>query len=172
MKYILTLFLFLLTAVFLHAEVIDSDKNGFTVKQSLTLKAPAAEVYQQITQWGEWWNGDHSYSGDAGNFYLEPWANGCWCERLPGGGSVMHLQVVYAEPGKMLRLTGGLGPLQGMAVSGVMTLALTEENGATTLTLTYSAGGYLPGGLDSLAAPVDGVIGEQVGRLGGLFPDE
>ncbi|MDI1365107.1 MAG: ATPase, partial [bacterium] len=38
-------------------------------------------------------------------------------------------------------------------------------DGETTLTLTYDVGGYLRGGLDKIAAPVDGVLGQQVLRL-------
>lgn len=61
-----------------------------------------------------WWDAANSYSGDAANFYLEPRALGCFCEKLPGGGSIAHMQVVYVEPGAVLRMLGGLGPLQGM----------------------------------------------------------
>lgn len=161
--------LFCSVPALLSAEVVDSSPHGFTVHHKQTVSASPEEVYRQLIQWGEWWSGDHSYSGDAGNFYLEPRANGCWCESLPNGGSVLHLLVVYIEPGKMIRLRGGLGPLQGMAVNGALTIALREENGNTTIELTYAVGGYYPGGLESLASVVDGVLGEQVSSLAEKF---
>ena len=73
--------------------------------------------------------------------------------------------VIYADAGKQLRLSGGLGPLQDLAVTGVMTFAFTEANGTTTIDVTYKVGGYMVGGLNGLAKPVDGVVAEQVMRL-------
>jgi hypothetical protein len=55
------------------------------------------------------------------------------------------MTVVYADPGKLLRLTGGLGPLQNLAVTGVMTWKLTEAGGKTTIEMSYKVGGYMPG---------------------------
>ena len=76
------------------------------------------------------------------------------------------MTVVYADPGKLLRLTGGLGPLQELAVSGMMTWAFTQQAGnKTTITFTYAVGGYAPGGLAALAPFVDMVLGTQVARL-------
>jgi len=43
-----------------------------------------------------------------------------------------------------------------------------KEGGKTELSLTYALGGYLPGGADKLAPVVDGVLGQQVGRLKSL----
>jgi hypothetical protein len=62
-------------------------------------------------------------------------------------------------------MIGALGPLQTMAVTGSMTWQMEESGGATKLTLTYAVSGYLPGGLQALAGPVDGVLGEQFQRL-------
>ncbi len=169
MKNLLISICLLISTSFLQAEVLDASPYGFTVQHQQVVRASSAKVYQQIVQWSEWWSGEHSYSGDAGNFYLEPQANGCWCELLPDGGSVMHLMVVYAAPGKMLRLTGGLGPLQGMGVSGGLTISLEEKAGQTTITMTYTVGGYYKEGLDKLADPVDAVIGEQMVSLAGKF---
>ena len=90
---------------------------------------------------------------------------GCFCESLPNGGSVRHLEVVYADPGNALRLIGGLGPLQATATTGAMTWQLAKVDGGTKITLTYTVGGYVPQGLDSWAQAVDGVVGEQLERL-------
>jgi hypothetical protein len=39
------------------------------------------------------------------------------------------------------------------------------EAGGTLVRFTYVVGGYRPGGLDEMAAPVDFVIGEALARL-------
>jgi len=49
--------------------------------------------------------------------------------------------------------------------AGHLNILLSEKDGRTTVTLTYDVGGYMNGGLDTLAAPVDGVLGQQVARL-------
>ena len=70
------------------------------------------------------------------------------------------------DPGKLLRFRGALGPLQAMAVDGSMTWELTMAGDKTHLQLTYTVGGYLPGGLgERMAKPVDGVLTLQVQRL-------
>ncbi len=62
-------------------------------------------------------------------------------------------------------MSGGLGPLQPLAVSGSMAFTLTEADGITTVELTYIVGGYRPGGLEEWSRPVDGVLGAQLQRL-------
>ena len=95
----------------------------------------------------------------------DPKPMGCWCEKLPNGGGVRHMQVVMVMPGKMLVMTGGLGPLQSMAATGSMNFKLSPEQGGTKLEITYAVTGYLPAGMNSLAAAVDGVLTEQFTRL-------
>ena len=75
------------------------------------------------------------------------------------------MSVSFVNPGVMLRLTGGLGPLGLMGVSGNMTWEFDETDGGTAVTLQYAVGGYMPGGLDAIAAGVDGVLVEQMTRL-------
>ena len=65
----------------------------------------------------------------------------------------------------LLRLGGGLGPLQGIASAGSMTIQLSAANGGTKLDLTYSVAGYVPAGMNTWAAPVDSVLTEQLTRL-------
>jgi len=75
------------------------------------------------------------------------------------------MAVSFVNPGVMLRLTGGLGPLGLMGVSGNMTWEFDEVDGGTVVTLQYAVGGYMPGGLDTIAEAVDGVLVEQMTRL-------
>ena len=76
-----------------------------------------------------------------------------------------HLTVIMASPGKELRLSGALGPLQEDGLAGSMSWKLSEAGGSTKVELRYSVGGYRPGGLRSLAAPVDSVVHDQLMRL-------
>lgn len=152
-------------AVTASAEIADSGANGFTYKLVLNLQAPPETVYQRLLAVGNWWNSSHTFSGDAHNMSIDARPMGCWCEKLPNGGGVRHMQVVMAMPGKMLVMTGGLGPLQTMAATGSMKIGIAPANGGTQLQVTYSVTGYLPAGMNSLAAPVDGVLTEQFMRF-------
>jgi uncharacterized protein YndB with AHSA1/START domain len=150
------------------ADVVESTPAGFTAKTVVDVAAPSTRVYQALTdRIGSWWDQAHTYSGNAANLSIDARPGGCFCERLPGGGGVNHLTVIYAEPGKLLRLSGGLGPLQDLAVSGVMSWKLTESTGKTTIEVTYKVSGYMPGasGVGALAGPVDSVLTAQVKRL-------
>jgi uncharacterized protein YndB with AHSA1/START domain len=166
-----------LTPALSFAEVKDSGPGGFTVKITTEINASPADVYQRVVHnVGDWWSSDHTFSGDAHNLSIEDRPMGCFCEKLPDHGAARHMEVIYADPGKMLRLSGGLGPLQPMAVSGSMTLTFTAmealqtapgsgATGRTRLEVTYAVAGYMPGGMDALAKPVDGVLAEQFTRL-------
>ena len=147
------------------AEVVDAQPNGFEVKRQAVLNAPSDKVYAALSQPSQWWNKDHTWSGSAANLSLAPMAGGCFCEKLPNGGSVMHMTVVYAQPGQGLRLLGGLGPLQMSGATGHLAWTLSETGGKTTLTQTYDVGGYRMGGLDKIAPAVDQVLSEQFDRL-------
>src|SRR5215472_10044879 len=97
------------------ATVADLAANGFTVKVSVTIQAPPAEVYSKLLRVGDWWDSQHTFSGSAHNLSIEDKPLGCWCEKV-GNGAVRHMQVITAIPGKSLVLSGALGPLQSMAV--------------------------------------------------------
>lgn len=147
------------------AEVTDAQPNGFEVKHVVEIAAPAAAVWAVLVQPSKWWASAHTWSGSAANLSLGAASGGCFCERLPNGGSVLHATTVYAAPGTKLVLSGGLGPLQSSGATGALTFLLAEKGGRTTVTVTYDVGGYFKGGLGKIAAPVDGVIGQQVQGL-------
>ncbi len=164
-KIILVALLLGLPQDFAAGEVKDSATDGFTVNISVDIHAAPSEVFSHIVQIGEWWSSEHTYSGDAHNLSIEQRVGGCFCEKLPNQGSARHMEVVFLAPGKTLRLSGGLGPLQPMAVTGTMTFNLSPSSDGTKLDLTYAVGGYLPGGLNTLASPVDFVLTQQMTRL-------
>lgn len=144
------------------AAVKSATPAGFEVESRATVRATPAEAYAALGRIGRWWNSDHTYSGDAANLTLDLKAGGCMCEAIPAdGGSIEHMRVVYARPGAALRLQGGLGPLQGEAVSGTLTWTLTPAAGGTEIVQTYIVGGNVRGGADKLAPLVDQVLAEQ-----------
>lgn len=149
------------------ADVIDRSASGFTVKTTLAVAASPQRVYQDLLSIGSWWDKDHTYSGDAKNMTLVAQPGGCFCEQVPGGGAVEHGRVVNVSTGKLLRISAAFGPLQELAVVGSMTWTIepAKQGSGSTLTMTYAAGGYAPGGLDRLADIVDMVMSRQVQLL-------
>jgi uncharacterized protein YndB with AHSA1/START domain len=146
--------------------VVDSSASGFTVRTALAIKAAPAEVYRRLVRnVGDWWDPNHTFSGNAHNLSIEEKVPGCFCEKLPDGGGVRHMEVVYVAPGKTLRLSGGLGPMQAIAAAGSMTIQLSAAESGTKLEVTYAVAGYLPAGMNTWAAPADGVVEEQFTRL-------
>ena len=138
--------------------------SGYLVTHTAELAGSPAAAYAALGEIGKWWNGSHTYSGVAANLAVELRAGGCFCESWGEGNSIEHARVIHAAPGKVLRLEGGLGPLQDMAIAGVMTFAFAEAEGKTRLTFTYRVRGA-EANLDKSAAIVDKVLGEQVGRF-------
>lgn len=162
------------------AEVLDAGATGFTSRHSVIVGADATTAWTQLLAISDWWSGAHTYSGDPANLVLASSIGGCFCEHW-AGGSVEHLRVVAVQPGKLLRLRGGLGPLQSLGVDGALTIefapvaaetgsaAAAGAAGGTKVTFTYAVAGYSKDGLTGWAAPVDGVLGEQVQRFGARF---
>ena len=147
------------------AEVKSVTANGFEVATVGTIAAPADRVYAALGEVGHWWDPSHTFSRDAANLSIELRAGGCFCERLKDGGSVQHLQVVYAAPGQGLRLRGALGPLQTEGVDGTLSWTLKPAESGTNVTLSYVLGGYIRSGMEQWAPRVDRVLDEQLQRL-------
>jgi uncharacterized protein YndB with AHSA1/START domain len=148
------------------AEVTSVGPNGFAVKHEVAIKSTPGSVYDALTvKVGSWWNPDHTYSHDSKNLSIAAVPGGCFCERFPDSGGVQHMTVVYASPGKALRMTGAIGPLQSSGLAGSMTWELAKSEAGTKLVVTYVVGGYMPGGFEKIAPAVDAVVGEQAGRL-------
>ncbi len=146
------------------AAVVQVTPNGFAIRHETTIAATPAKIYDALVSVGSWWNSDHTYSGDAKNMTIDARPGGCFCERLKDGG-VEHARVVYAAPAQALRLSGALGPLQPHGVAGSLTWKLNATANGTTVQLTYSVGGFMEGGLEKIASPVDGVLRDQFQRL-------
>jgi uncharacterized protein YndB with AHSA1/START domain len=140
--------------------------NGFLVKFDVNINAPAAKVYEALVgKVGSWWNPEHTYSRDANNLSIDARPEGCFCEKLPNGGGIEHLRVVYVAPPQVVRFSGALGPLQASGVAGSMTWKLTGAADSTRLDLSYSVGGFIPGGFEKIAPAVEAMLREQFDRL-------
>lgn len=154
-------------AITARAEVQEVKDGAFTTQSVILVNVPPAVAYRAVTQLPKWWDPAHTWSGAAKNLVLEAKAGGCFCEKLAEGGSVQHARVVFAQPGKLLRLDGALGPLQDMAVTGVLTFAMAPDGPGTRITLTYRVSGALSMDATTLAPGVDQVLNSQFDRLRG-----
>ncbi|WP_310531496.1 SRPBCC family protein [Novosphingobium sp.] len=157
------------------AEVVASSDAGFVIRLTEEVTATPQESWKMLLTPGEWWSGAHTYSGDARNLYLDAQATGCFCEKLPRpkdapedqrNGSVEHMHIVYAEPGRVLRMTGGLGPLQSEALHGSLTMTFKAVPGGTRILWEYVVGGYMRYKPEQIGPAVDKVLTEQFRRLG------
>lgn len=146
------------------AKVTFQSATGFTVSHTADVTADPKAAYDAFVKIGNWWGSDHSFSGDAKNLTIETKRGGCWCEALPEGGFVLHMEVTHAAPGKTLVFSGGLGPLHFMGVAGAMMVSFEKKDKGTQVTLSYAVGGYDERDFKDLAKGVDGVLGEQFKR--------
>lgn len=146
------------------AEVKSATPESMLIEHRFTIAAPAAAVWETLLHPERWWPPDHTWSGKRESLSLEPAAGGCFCERWDGN-SVEHGRVVMLMPGKVLRLDAALGPLQELAISGVINVALEEKDGATTMVVTHRVSGDPTHKLDAFAPIVDQVNGLQFGNL-------
>jgi uncharacterized protein YndB with AHSA1/START domain len=165
MRGLTTSVVFLLLILFTqhgNADVLGSSASGFLVKSEATVSGTPDKVFNAlVSDIARWWDSDHTFSGDSRNLTLEAKAGGCFCEALPNGGSVRHLEVVFVSPGKTLRLTGALGPLQGSGLAGSMTWSLQADGDSTRVELGYGVGGYYQEGVQEIAPVVDSVVRDQ-----------
>jgi uncharacterized protein YndB with AHSA1/START domain len=147
------------------AEIVSVTAAGFEVRETVHVALPPDKAYAALLTPARWWDSDHTFSQNAANLTLDAHAGGCWCETLPDGGSVQHMSVLWVAPGKVLRLRGALGPLQGLAVDGVMTWSVKAAASGSDIAVSYAVGGYSAQGFDMLSKGVDQVLGEQIRRL-------
>jgi uncharacterized protein YndB with AHSA1/START domain len=156
------------------AEVVAKSDIGFVSRNTVEVAAKPEAVWAALVLPSGWWNSQHTYSADAANLSLAPVAGGCFCEKLPAPagapawaqpGAVEHMRVINIEPGKAMRLSGGLGPLQSEAVDGVLTITLKPTDKGTRILFEYVVGGYMRYTTDQIGPLVDKVMLEQLGRL-------
>jgi len=146
------------------AEIRQSAPDDFTIEHRYTLTATPDRAWQALVHPELWWPSEHTWSGAASNLSLAPEAGGCFCERW-ADGSAEHGRVVISRTARLLRIRGALGPMQEMAVTGVLTIALEASGSGTAATVTYRVSGDSSHGLDKLAPVVNDVLNLQFGNF-------
>jgi len=147
------------------ADVTASAPDAITIRIERTSKATPDVVWAQLSRISEWWGADHTWSGDATNLSLNLTQGGGFDEKLPDDGFVRHMAVIYCAPGKKLRMTGVLGPLQEFALQGTMTIDLEKSAEGSKLVMIYHLTGPYSPGLDKVAPMIDKVLTEQLESL-------
>lgn len=149
-----------------HAEVLHIADTGFIVSNQISVSNDIDTTWSAfVDEVDNWWPKDHSWWLDQGTFSIEPVAGGCFCEKASEGRSAEHMHIAFVDPGKTMRMTGGLGPLQGLGMFGALDFVFEETDSGTTVTMTYRVNGINPDGFAELAPIVDTVQGLQIGGL-------
>lgn len=143
------------------AAVLESDSGGFVSAHEVAIAAPPERVFEAlVAEVGAWWDPAHTYTGDASNMTFSEFP-ALW-ERFDDEGFVRHMAIDMVRPPTTLRLSGGLGPLQPLAVTGSMTFEIEDAGNGTKLAYRYLVNGR---GLEGWADPVDRVMVGQLERL-------
>jgi len=162
MRYLLLLLAFSYQA---QANVLHKNDNGFAIEIKRLVNVDKTVAYNKFMQVSDWWLSDHTWFGDAKGLYIEPFVNGCFCEKK-GKKQALHMTVSYISPNNEVRMIGGLGPLQAMGIHGGMTWKFEQHSPTqTAIKFTYHVTGYAENGLGSLAAIVDKVQTMQIDSL-------
>ena len=148
------------------AAVKDATEGGFTVENTEVVPVDADAAWKALVHdIDRWWPKDHSWWGAESKLSIDARAGGCFCE-MAGARQAQHMAVMFVDPGKTLRMTGGLGPLQGMGLDGALEFRLAPaDGGGTRITMFYRAGGYTPDDLSKFAPVVDKVQAQQLHGL-------
>jgi hypothetical protein len=158
------------------AEVKNATETGFNVVHITEVAAEPDIIWKRLIAPKTYWSKAHSWSGSVDGFYIDAQAGGCFCElfqekgadgKTITTGSVEHMRVIFAQPGKVLRMQGALGPLQSEAVLGTLTVAMEPLKGgkSTKLSFSYVVGGHMRYKVADIAPAVDKVLGEQFKSL-------
>ncbi len=145
--------------------VVNISEHGFIVENVQTSPKSPQELWSQLTQdVDKWWPKDHTWWGKEGVLTIDTFAGGCFCEKS-ADKSAEHMRISFVEPHTLLRMTGGLGPLQGMGMYGALDWKLQPLENETKITLTYRVSGIDPKGFEQLAPIVAQVQGIQLKSL-------
>jgi len=155
---LVAIFAVMLVPAAAHAKVVSQSATGFSLMFQADVPGDTQSAYEKFVSIGSWWDASHSHSGDSKNLSMDVKNGGCWCETLPNGGFVRHMEIVHAAPGETLVLSGGLGPLAFMGVSGAMAIRFQKMYHMTRVTMEYSVGGFDAAGFKGMAKAVDGVL--------------
>jgi len=150
------------------AEVTESSASSFALAQRIIVIADQPASFQALLHPERWWSKAHTWSGSASNLSLDARGGGCFCERW-SGGEVEHARVLFIRNDSLVRLEGALGPMQSMAVTGVLEFELTPGKDGTQIDLRYRATGAEASKLDAIAPSADKMLAEQMAALKALL---
>lgn len=163
----ITFFIVLIISGSLWAEpkVSHVSEFGFIVENQVEIAKPADKVWQAlVNDVDKWWPKDHTWWGTTSTLSIESVAGGCFCEKVDDK-SAEHMRIAFVDPHKLLRMAGGLGPLQGMGMHGALDWKFENTDKGTSITLTYRVSGIDPNGYENLAPIVAKVQGMQLQGL-------
>ena len=162
----LLLFFTLFLSVNAYSEILFLAETGFIIENKIIVKSSREETWAVFTrEVDEWWPSDHTWWGETSTLTIDVFAGGCFCEKNDSK-SAEHMRVTYVDPNILMRMVGGLGPLQGMGMYGALEWSFTDNEQGTEVVMTYKVNGINPGGLSELAAIVDKVQAMQLSSLG------
>lgn len=118
---------------------------GLLIRQSVTIAAPPAAVFQALTRdLGLWWGAPYlAFPEEARDLLLEPWPDGRLLEVLGEGGSEGYVwgRVEQIRRDRLLTLNGRMGMRE--AVAGVVRFELNAAGKGTRVDLEHRAVGPL-----------------------------
>ena len=144
------------------AEVISRTADGFILREEKVVAATPAQAFAALGEVGQWWNGDHTYSGSGANLSLPLQVGACLCEALTDGTTFEHGRISALAPETGVTLEAPLGPLKSRASRAKLAFQWRLDGDRLRLTMTYAVEGE---GLGAFAGPVDGVMTDQFARL-------
>lgn len=147
-----------------YGEVLFLAETGFITEHRIQVSADRETTWNAFIQAGKWWPADHTWWGDANGLTIDAFAGGCFCEKS-GDKSAEHMRITLVDTHNSMRMTGGLGPLQGMGMYGALDWTFEANDQGTQVTMTYRVNGINPDGFAELAPIVDQVQGIQLGGL-------
>lgn len=146
-----------------HAHVDAVGSHGFVLTNTAVSTVSAPQLWEYlVNDVDQWWPGDHTWW--EGTLTIDPQAGGCFCEKNDSN-EALHMQVSYVQPPFLLRMTGGLGPLQQLGLHGTLNWQITPAEHGSHISLSYHVSGFYPQGFEKLADIVDKV---QAGQLQAL----
>ena len=148
-------------ASFAHVDAVGN--QGFVLTNTTTSTVSAPQLWNLlINDVDQWWPKDHTWW--EGTLTIDPQAGGCFCEKN-GRNQALHMQVSYVQPPFLLRMTGGLGPLQQLGLQGALNWQITPAGAGSHISLSYHVSGFYPQGFEELASIVDKVQAAQLQAL-------
>ena len=151
----------LLAATPASAEVMARTADSFTLRYQTGAEAAPGDIVAAMGRVEGWWDGAHSYSGDARNLSVDMTPGGCWCERLANGTDFRHATVVAVEADR-LQFNAPFGPLNGKTTRADLIVTWPMANGGRTITWEMVIEGP---GLGAYADAVDSVMNAGFGRF-------